>query len=249
MFRILIRRGTCLGVLALLTVSAAAQGRAGLGRQQAKNRGNGICLIQSMPLQSLEAPETAGLLQMREEEKLARDVYKVLYSAWSDPVFSRIAESEQRHMDAVGMLLNRYGLEDPVSDNGFGEFSNPDLQVLYGDLTALGRRSHSDALKVGATIEDLDLYDLALALDATDKDDIRIVYGNLQRGSRNHMQAFVRRLSVLGETYPPQHINEAELASILESPQNASGAFGRGKGRGRRNGRGMCLKNSGAASD
>ena len=53
---------------------------------------------------------------IREEEKLARDVYITLGEQWGLPIFASIAESEQRHMDAFGRLIDKYGLEDPVTD-------------------------------------------------------------------------------------------------------------------------------------
>ena len=43
---------------------------------------------------------------MREEEKLARDVYLTLYDIWGTPAFNNIASSEQTHMDAVLMLID-----------------------------------------------------------------------------------------------------------------------------------------------
>jgi len=84
----------------------------------------------------LSSEEEAGLLFMHEEEKLARDVYLVLFAEWGLRVFENIAESEQRHMDAVLYLLGKYGLDDPALDPGF--FLNPDLQDLYDALVAKG---------------------------------------------------------------------------------------------------------------
>ena len=50
--------------------------------------------------------EATGLIFMREEEKLARDVYLTLYDVWETAVFDNIASSEQTHMDAVLMLID-----------------------------------------------------------------------------------------------------------------------------------------------
>lgn len=68
----------------------------------------------------LTAAQEAGLLRLREEEKLARDVYRTLGAQWELPIFVHIERSEQRHMDRVGDLLWTYGLEDPVPGNGTG---------------------------------------------------------------------------------------------------------------------------------
>lgn len=63
----------------------------------------------------LSESETAGLLHMREEEKLARDVYTHLGALWGQQTFANISSSEQSHMDEVKLLLDRYSLIDPVA--------------------------------------------------------------------------------------------------------------------------------------
>ena len=90
--------------------------------------------IKSLPVESLSEAELALLQHMREEEKLARDVYITLNEKWNDKVFLKISASEQRHMDAVLNLLKKYNLPDPVGDNGVGVFTDGDLQELYTDL-------------------------------------------------------------------------------------------------------------------
>ena len=57
--------------------------------------------------------ETADLLYMREEEKLAHDVYVFLYDLWGLPVFNNIAASESTHTASVLALLARYGISRP----------------------------------------------------------------------------------------------------------------------------------------
>jgi hypothetical protein len=50
---------------------------------------------------TLSKQEEEAILYMREEEKLARDVYDFLYARWSVNPFGNIRRSEQRHMDIV----------------------------------------------------------------------------------------------------------------------------------------------------
>ena len=116
----------------------------------------------------LSEEEAAALLYMREEEKLARDVYLTLYAKWRQPVFQRIATSEQRHFDAIGARLVQFGLADPALA-GQGEFSQPALRDLYRRLVETGAQSYAQALTVGATIEDLDLADLIEAVQKKGK--------------------------------------------------------------------------------
>jgi hypothetical protein len=173
---------------------------------------------------SLDAAEAAGLRWMREEEKLARDVYLALADLWDVRVFANIARSEQSHMDAVETLLDRYGLEDPVGANPAGVFSDPEIQGLYDALLARGRTSLVEALAVGATIEDLDIVDLRER--ATDVPDIARVYANLEMGSANHLRAFVTNLERRGASYAPAYLSQADFDAIVSSPRT------RGQGEG-----------------
>jgi hypothetical protein len=151
---------------------------------------------------ALTSAEKYWLTYMREEEKLARDVYLVLYDRWRLAIFSNISQSEQTHMDAIKTLLDRYGLPDPVTAE-VGEFSDRALQKLYDDLIAQGSISEVEALKVGVTIEETDIDDLNTAIATTIRKDIKTVYGNLLQGSLNHLKAFVSNLAKYGVTYEP----------------------------------------------
>lgn len=153
--------------------------------------------------QSLETTvdATDDLLQMREEEKLARDVYLALFDRWGARIFQTIAESEQRHMDALGSLLANRGIDDPVADLKRGEFASESFASLYRELVEQGSKSLVDALFVGATIEDLDIHDLQTALEHTEDEDIVKVYSLLLRASEHHMNAFTKQLERFGNPY------------------------------------------------
>jgi len=91
--------------------------------------------------------EKAYLLFLREEEKLARDVYIYSYNKYGQSIFNNISNSEQSHMNSVLNLINKYGLTDPVKSNANGVFSNSDLQTLYNQLTARSDSSLNKALE------------------------------------------------------------------------------------------------------
>ncbi len=187
----------------------------------------------SLPAGDLSDEEAQGLLYMREEEKLAHDVYITLYNQWHSQVFSNISRSEQMHMDMVLGLIEKYGLDDPAAGKGLGEFTNPELQALYDQLIAQGSQSLADALKVGAAIEEIDILDLQARLDQTDNADIQQVYRNLMAGSENHLRAFVRTLEAqTGETYQPQYLTQDAYQAILNSAPSFGGGYGGGRGRG-----------------
>jgi hypothetical protein len=221
-------------LIGLLVVQVMAQGFAergqGKGRkgQREYTDGRGVGsggrfnggmngLISSLPHEELSESEIKGLMQMREEEKLARDVYSTLYQEWDHQIFRNIAQSEQRHMDAVKTLLDKYNLIDPVIDDTVGVFSDPELQNLYYELVGKGRISHNQALFVGAMIEDLDIFDLKEFIQEADNVDIKTVYQNLMKGSRNHLRAFVSRLTAYGDTYEAIYLTQEEIDEIVNS--------------------------------
>lgn len=192
--------------------------------------------VTTAPTAALSEADADGILYMREEEKLARDVYLTLYDTWGVAVFQNIARSEQTHMDAVSTLIDRYGLIDPASSE-IGVFTNPDLQALYDQLVAQGSQSLADALRVGAAIEEIDILDLQTHLTETDQADIQIVYNSLMKGSRNHLRAFTSTLErQTGETYQPQYLDQATYDDIVSNPrETGNGSHGQqGQGQGQR---------------
>ena len=187
---------------------------------------------QNTSASGLTQAEIDNLLFMREEEKLAQDVYLALYAIWGMPIFDNIAGSEQTHTEAVKRLLDKYNLPDPADTSSAGVFVNPDLQQLYDDLTETGKASLSAALKVGAAIEEIDILDLQSALEETDKPDIERVYQNLLKGSENHLRAFTRTLSrQTDETYQPQYLSQSAYDAIVSDGNAQGGGNGRGGGR------------------
>ncbi|MFN8026792.1 MAG: DUF2202 domain-containing protein [Acidimicrobiia bacterium] len=169
----------------------------------------------------LGAGDRAAVVQMREEEKLARDVYTALGDKWGVAIFDNIAASEQTHMDQVATLLDRYGIADPAATTAPGEFADAKLQALYDQLVAQGSRSLVDALSVGATIEDLDIADLRSF--ATTTADVQAVWDNLERGSRNHLRAFTSQLETRGGSYTPQYISASDYQAIVTTGTERGG--------------------------
>ena len=173
----------------------------GFGNGNGSGNGNGgpsgtpceACQSTTPATTPLSATEKESLLYMREEEKLARDVYNAFYARYGLRVFSNIAASEQAHMNAVLTLLNRYGLADPAAAAP-GVFNNDDLQALYDDLIDQGNASLTAALQAAVLIEETDIADLQDGLALTSHADLRAVYNNLLRASQNHLRAFSRQL-------------------------------------------------------
>jgi hypothetical protein len=165
------------------------------------------------------APGVAETMQyMREEEKLAHDVYlhfSGIYGglAPGSKIFYHITESEQRHTEAVLGLLNLFGVEDPAVGLGPGEFADDSLQELYYTLVNVGGTDYEAALGVGVLIERKDITDIleAITLSAAYPEIVK-VYSNLLTGSEHHLEAFLK---------------------VLDNEDSAASCNGAGNGRGK----------------
>ena len=217
---------TLLALMGLVLAPAFAQGNGnGKGRLGNGGPGGGIgldggmnAILTGLPMEDLSNQERNGRLYMIQEEKLARDVYLTLFEEWGHRLFRNIARSEQRHMNAVQVMIQKYGESNPVLDDTIGAFTDPEMQRLYNELTFQARASLQAAFEVGAIIEDLDIDDLRKYLKKSDSQDVRVLFQNLEKGSRNHLRAFVRQLERYQIRYQARYLSPEELEEILDSP-------------------------------
>jgi hypothetical protein len=206
--------------------------RCGYGQRGWTGRGagnQGGSQQQILDMGTLTDIEVAHTLFMRQEEKLARDVYLTFDDMYLADVFATIAGSEQRHMDAMGRIIEIQELVDPVADDTVGAFAEPedegdtDFGALYATLTTDGAESYVAALRTGAFIEELDILDLEDCLLDVTNEYLAQVLNNLMRGSRNHLRAFVAALQAAGETYTPQLMEQSEYDAIVGSSVERGG--------------------------
>lgn len=205
-------------LIATLSLFAATPAFAGYG-WGAQARGCPAVVAGSVP----SAAEAAQLTFMREEEKLARDLYLALYRQWQQPLFNNIAQSEQSHMDQLKCFLDAYGLADPASSEA-GRFNDPALQKLYDELSARGLTSLAEALRVGGIVEETDIRDLQGATAQTSLPEIKTLYANLLYGSQRHLRAFASNLAALGERYAAQVLPEGSVTATLNDDPGAIGS-------------------------
>ncbi len=163
---------------------------------------------------TLSKQEMEDLQFLKEEEKLARDVYLFSYDLYGQNIFKNISNSEQSHMNSVSVIMEKYGIKD-LSFDERGKFSNLELQQLYDDLVDLSKISLENALTVGATVEDLDINDLNNFISNADHQDMIEMYQLLNCGSRNHLRAYTNNLESLDVSYNPQFISVEEYNMIL----------------------------------
>lgn len=161
---------------------------------------------------------------MREEEKLAGDVYRAFYELYNVPIFKNISKAEDNHTAVVLAYLEAWEIDDPVIDEP-GVFSNEDLQKLYDELIEAGNTDLTEALKVGALVEEVDIKDLKDIYELEAGDDLILLAEALQLGSRNHLRAFTRFLSFRDVEYEPVILSVEDYEAIVNSPWERGTGF------------------------
>ncbi|QDV24645.1 DUF2202 domain-containing protein [Aureliella helgolandensis] len=228
----------------LQTQSNTRSGNQGLSQAQ---RGNSS--RQSNGNLSVNTSDT-DLLRMREEEKLARDVYIQLAKTSQLPIFQNISRAESQHMQALERLSP--GSRSSGQNDAPGSFVFPEYQKLYDSLIASGARSPLDALKVGAKIEEMDIADLRRRLAETTDPQVQKVLERLMRGSENHLRAFASQIANQGASYNAEFLSQTDFDQIAnssgsgqgngqQSTRGRNGSGGNGSGRGAQN-RGSALQ-------
>ena len=190
----------------------------------------------------LDSNEASHLIFMREEEKLARDVYLSFADMYPEQrVFAQIAtESEQTHTDVMRDKLTQYNISDPNPDTNnlpesIGIFKGEEWGLYFTEkfevLTKMGAVNEMEALYAGAFIEELDMHDIAecpaVMVDAgyddpcglhyTDESGLINAYRSLIDGSESHLRAYVGQIeAVIGVgNYEAQYLSQDEVDAIL----------------------------------
>lgn len=170
----------------------------GLAMGVALLAGGGIATAQAQdaadasPSVSAASADLANVLQLaREEERLARDLYKVLADTYNGAVpFSHITLSEQRHFEAIGVLLERHHITDPSVGKAAGTYADPTLQTNYNTWLAQGKDSLDKAYDVGVAVERADIADLKSSINTVTDADANQVLTHLLTASQHHLTAY-----------------------------------------------------------
>ena len=201
------------------------------------------------PTSTLSQDLLNTLSYMGNEERLAYDVYNRLYAEWAISQFTNIAtKSEVKHIGAVQQLVQKYQLNDtvhftnvdlpslgymttPIESMQAGAYDISTIQRLYDDLVAQGSTSEVEALKVGCTVEVVDVTDLDRDIAIAQNEnatDIVTTFNFLRNGSYSHYWAFDEGLKNRGLS--EGCCTWVELCHP-EYPQEEKGNSGKGKGK------------------
>lgn len=169
-----------------VAISVALLGGGGIATAQAQEAAD------ASPSGSAASADLATVLQLaREEERLARELYKVLADTYNGAVpFSRITLSEQRHYEAIGVLLQRHHVTDPSVGKSAGKYADPALQTNYNTWLTQGKDSLYKAYEVGVAVEKADIADLKSSINTVTDAPVRQVLTHLLNAPQHHLTAY-----------------------------------------------------------
>lgn len=189
---------------------------------------------------ALDFNEQTHLVFTCEEEKLARDVYRVLGSRFPDvDVFADMEANKDHSRCAVFDLLRKYRVSIPRVNDNVGVFSwgiyGRYFTEKYLALTSQGSVSPLNALYVAAFMEELNIQDInecpkvvvdvnngiseaaACGMHYTDNPELQRVYAGLLQESRRHLQLLVQAIESQpgADKYQAQLLEQGEVDEIL----------------------------------
>lgn len=165
----------------------------------------------------LSDAEVNGILSLREEEKVAYDVYTFMFEKYESKVFKNIAENEKDHMDKIKELIDQYNLNDPLSGiaDQKGVFSSNKMKALYDEMIMAGNYGLLDALRAAARFEETDIVDLRKYLSSASDQTVINTYINLESGSQDHLRALVKDIKEEGISYKPSYLSKEDFDKIM----------------------------------
>ena len=195
---------------------------------------------------ALDFNEQTHLVFICEEEKLARDVYRVLARRFPEVrIFADMEETREHNRCAVLELLRKYRVSVPRVNDNVGVFSwgiyGRYFTEKYLVLSNQGSVSPLSALYVAAFMEELNIQEItrcpkvivdvsngisetaACGMRYTDNPDVLQVYELLLKESRKHLRQLVSAIEQqTGEgNYQAQVLPQLEVDEMLARQQQA----------------------------
>lgn len=161
----------------------------------------------------LTADEIEFIFAVREDEKVARDLYFSFFQKFGLKPFENIGKAEDNHIKATEKLFDYYEIDYPaLSANG--KFEDAIRQKLYDSLLLKGT-PELEAFKVMAFLEESNIVEYGEVLKTIVNPNIKIVIENLAKASANHFKAAIRQITALGGTYAPALMTQEQYRAVI----------------------------------
>lgn len=183
----------------------------------------------------LTADEIEFLFAMREDEKVAIDLYTAFATQYPTATqFSRIAAAEATHIAVAETVLGYYEVTYPAL-GAAGVFADAERQAQYQELLAKATTLQA-AFEAMATLEEENIAAYKAVEANITNANLKLIVSNMIKASSNHLKAAVRQLTALGVTYTPAYLDQATFYNIINSAFTQGNKYGQQKGKGNRGG-------------
>lgn len=178
----------------------------------------------------LTADEIEFLYAMREDEKLARDLYAYFWTRYpTAPQIQRISKAEESHIAAIETVLDYYEISYPAM-SAPGVFEDSTRQALYDEL-ALKSETMLEAFQTMAFVEDRDLFAYKMVQSQITNANLSLLIENMIKASTNHLKAAIRQIFVRDGSYTSIYLSAEEYDAIIKLPFQNGKAYKTKKGK------------------
>lgn len=179
----------------------------------------------------LSADEIEFLFAIREDEKVARDLYAVFAALYpASPQIAKIKTAEDSHIACIEAVLDYYEISYPAMTPA-GVFKDAERQALYDELAGQGT-TLLEAYAAMAALEEESVWAYKSVQNEIANENISLVITNMIKASSNHLKTVVRQLMTLGGTYTPAYLSDEEYDAIINSSFQNGNRYGQQKGHG-----------------
>jgi len=143
----------------------------------------------------LSNTEKAGLLQMVEIEKLHHDVYLCMSENNQCEIFDELCSCDKNFMDQLSEKVDKYKLENPITERETGIYADPDIQAKYNEFLIISNGQLQDFLAFAKQIEEYGLASLTTRMAQVDgNEDIAEIYTDMKEQSQCQLESIVNKI-------------------------------------------------------
>lgn len=183
----------------------------------------------------LSADEIEFLFAIREDEKVARDLYTSFSALYPASVqIAKIKTAEDSHIACIEAVLDYYEISYPAM-TATGVFEDAERQALYNDLVDKSA-TLLETFGTMAVIEEETVLAYKSVQSEITNENISLVVANMIKASSNHLKAAVRQITALGGSYTPSYLSAEEFDAIINSSFQNGNKYGQLNGQGGKGG-------------
>lgn len=143
----------------------------------------------------LNDAEKSGLIELVEIEKLHRDVYDNMNISNPCELFENLCNCDGNFMELLADKIEIYELDNPLTGNEKGVFSNNDIQIKYNHFLSI---SNSEMMDILTFVKDMEVQALLRIEEQINlmegNADISEIYLNMLEESRCQISSIVDKI-------------------------------------------------------